>query len=49
MIYLNDILIYNKNHKKHNTHVRKMLKRLRVANFQIDINICEFLSSKSNI
>ena len=42
MIYLNDILIYNKNRKKHNTYVKKMFETFRVANFQIDINKCEF-------
>ena len=40
--YLNDILIYSKNRKKHNIHVRKMLERLRVANLQANINKCEF-------
>ena len=41
-IYLNDILIYSKNHKKHSVHVKKVLKRFRVASFQTDINKCEF-------
>ena len=40
--YLNNILIYSKNHKKHSTHVKKMLKKLHVASFQVDINKCEF-------
>ena len=41
-IYFDDILIYNKNHKKHSVHVKKVLKSFRVANFQTDINKCEF-------
>ena len=40
--YLNDILIYSKNRKEHNIHVRKVLERFRVADFQADINKCEF-------
>ena len=43
-IYLNNILIYSKNRKKHNTYVKKLLKRFRVANFQIVINKCEFFA-----
>ena len=45
-IYLNDILIYNKNHKKHSTHVKKVLKKVRVVDFQIDINKCAFFVIK---
>ena len=40
--YLNDILIYSKNRKKHSIHVRKVFERLRIANFQTNINKCEF-------
>ena len=40
--YLNDILIYSKNRKKHNIHVRKVFERFRVADLQADINKCEF-------
>ena len=40
--YLNDILIYSKNRKEHSIHVRKVFERFRVANFQTDINKCEF-------
>ena len=40
--YLNDILIYKKNRKKRSTHVKKVLKRLRVVHFQIEIDKCEF-------
>ena len=41
-IYLNDILIYNKNRKNHNIHVKKMFERFRVADLQANINKCEF-------
>jgi hypothetical protein len=40
--YLNDILIYNNNAKKHREHVRKMLLKFREADIQVDINKCEF-------
>ena len=40
--YLNDILIYSKNRKKHSIHVKKVLEKLRVADLQADINKCEF-------
>ena len=46
IVYLNHILIYSKNCKKHSTHVRKMLKRFRIANFQTDMNKCEFFVIK---
>ncbi len=41
-IYLNDILIYSKILKKHRTHVKEMLDKLREVNLQIDIDKCEF-------
>jgi hypothetical protein len=40
--YLNDIIIYNNNKKKHIQHVWKFLQRLRETNIQIDVNKCEF-------
>jgi hypothetical protein len=40
--YLNDILIYSNNAKKHREHVRKMLSKLRKADIQVDIDKCEF-------
>ena len=30
IVYLNDILIYSQNKKKHREHVQKILKKLRV-------------------
>ncbi len=40
--YLDDIIVYSNNKKKHIQHVRKILQRLREANIQIDVNKCEF-------
>jgi hypothetical protein len=40
--YLDDIIVYNNNKKKHIQHVRKILQRLREANIQIDVDKCEF-------
>ena len=45
-IYLNDILIYNKFKKKHIVHVRKVLKKLKKIDLQIDIEKCEFFKKK---
>jgi hypothetical protein len=42
IIYLNDIIVYNNNKKKHIQHVRKVLQRLRGANIQVDVDKCEF-------
>ncbi len=45
--YLNDILIYSKIRKKHRNHVRLVLRRLREAKLQIDIQKCEFNVKKT--
>jgi len=45
-IYLNDILIYSKILKKHRTHVKKMLDKLREVDLQINIDKCEFKIQK---
>ncbi len=45
-IYLNNILIYSKILKKHRTHVKKMLDKLREVDLQIDIDKCEFKIQK---
>ena len=45
-IYLNDIFIYSKFKKKHIVHVRKMLKKLKKVDLQIDIEKCEFFKKK---
>ncbi len=45
-IYLNDIFIYSKILKKHKTHVKEMLDKLREVDLQIDIDKCEFKIQK---
>jgi len=45
-IYLNDILIYSKILKKHRTHVKEMLNKLREIDLQINIDKCEFKIQK---
>ena len=40
--YLNDILIYNDNKKKHIIYVFKILKRLQHTNLFLNIKKCEF-------
>jgi len=45
-IYLNNILIYSKILKKHKTHVKKMLNKLREVNLQINIDKCKFKIQK---
>jgi len=44
--YLNDILIYSKILKKHRTHVKEVLDKLREVNLQIDIDKCKFKIQK---
>jgi len=44
--YLNDILIYSKILKKHKTHVKEVLNKLREVNLQIDIDKCKFKIQK---
>ncbi len=45
-IYLNDILIYSKILKKHRTHMKEMLGKLREVNLQINIDKCKFKIQK---
>jgi len=40
--YLDDILIYSEDPLEHETHVKKVLERLRAAGLQADIKKCEF-------
>ncbi len=44
--YLNDILIYSKTLKEHRIHVKKVLKKLREVDLQIDIDKCKFKIQK---
>ncbi len=46
--YLNDILIYSKILKKHRTHVKEVLNKLREVDLQIDIDKCEFKIQKTS-
>ncbi len=43
---MNDILIYSKILKKHRTHVKEMLNKLREVDLQINIDKCEFKIQK---
>ena len=45
--YLDDVLIYSANRKEHRAHVREVIQRLREAGLQIDINKCEFETTKT--
>jgi transposase InsO family protein len=45
--YLDDILIYSRNEKEHIQHVREVLKRLGAAGLQVDIDKCEFHTTKT--
>src|SRR5450432_378265 len=40
--YLDDIIIYSEDPLEHESHVRKVLERLRKAGLQVDINKSEF-------
>jgi len=44
--YLNDILIYSKILKKHRTHVKEVLDKLREVDLQINIDKCKFKIQK---
>ena len=41
-VFLNDILMYNENKKKHIEHVTKILVKLKKVNLFLDIDKCEF-------
>jgi hypothetical protein len=47
IIYLNDILIYNRIRKKHLSHVRKMLKFLKQTGLYAKIQKCEFFKNET--
>jgi hypothetical protein len=42
IIYLNDILIYSQNEKKHTNHVQLVLKRLKKYKLFAKLNKCDF-------
>jgi hypothetical protein len=41
-VYLDNILIYSDNELKHEVHIKKILFKLRDADFQVDIIKCKF-------
>ena len=45
--YLDDVLIYSQTKKEHREHVRQVVARLRDAGLQIDINKCEFETTRT--
>ena len=45
--YLDDVLVYSSNRKEHRAHVREVVTRLREAGLQIDIDKCEFETTKT--
>ena len=45
--YLDDILIYSESLDEHRQHVQKVLKKLRAAGLQVDIEKCEFHVSET--
>jgi hypothetical protein len=45
--YLDDVLVYSTNKKEHREHVREVVTRLRDAGLQIDIDKCEFETTRT--
>ena len=45
--YLDDVLIYSNSKKEHRAHVREVVQRLIDAGLQIDIDKCEFETTKT--
>lgn len=45
--YLDDVLVYSATRKEHREHVRTVVTRLRAAGLQIDINKCEFETTRT--
>lgn len=45
--YLDDVLIYSSDKKEHRKHVDEVVSRLREAGLQIDIDKCEFETTKT--
>jgi hypothetical protein len=46
-VYLDDILIYSEDPLEHDSHVRKVLQRLRDAGLQVDIKKSEFRTKRT--
>ena len=47
IVYLNDILIFSKNKKKHVFHVRNVLQRLRKFELYANLKKCNFFVKKT--
>jgi hypothetical protein len=45
--YLDDVLVYSESRKDHRDHVREVVRRLGDAGLQIDINKCEFETTRT--
>lgn len=45
--YLDDVLVYSVTRKEHREHVRTVVSRLQEAGLQIDINKCEFETTRT--
>ena len=41
-VYIDDILIYSETLEEHQEHVKTVLKRLREAELQVNIDKCKF-------
>lgn len=46
IVYLDDILIFNKNKEEHLEHVRKVLQRLKEENLLINLKNCTFMEDE---
>src|SRR5690606_34504017 len=44
--YLDDVLVFSKDRRQHRQHVNQVVRRLRDAGLQIDIDKCEFEVTK---
>ena len=45
-VYMNDILIYSKNRKKHREHLKTIFAKLKKIEFQINFKKCEFFKTE---
>ena len=45
VVYLDDILVYSKNHEDHEKHLREVLKRLKEHQLRARVHKCRFLQS----
>ena len=45
-VYINDILIYSETLEKHQKHIQTVLKRLKEAELQVNINKYKFHKKK---